>query len=54
MKKQDIFPILGGGLITPGIVFISLVRELSYTFIAFGALLMVISLYTRKPNRSNH
>lgn len=48
MKKQDIFPILGAGLITPGIIFISLGRELSYPFIIFGTLLMVISLYKRK------
>jgi hypothetical protein len=54
MKKQDNFTILGGGLITLGIVFSSLGRELSYPFIVFGTLVSVISLYKRKPNRSNH
>ncbi len=54
MKKQDNFTILGGGLITLGIVFSLQGRELSYTFIVLGTLVSVISLYARKPNRRNH
>ena len=44
MKKQTIFPILGAGLITLGIIFISLGRVVSYLFIGVGVLLLIISL----------
>ena len=54
MKKQDNFTILGEGLITLGIIFISLGRELSYPFIVFGTMVSVMSLYKRKPNRITH
>ncbi len=44
MKKQTIFPILGAGLIALGIIFISLGRVVSYSFIGVGVLLLIISL----------
>ena len=54
MKKQVYFTIPGGGLITLGIIFISLGRELSFPFIVFGTMVSVMSLYKRKPNRITH